>query len=88
MIPSVYILPTNLTSRRWPDFNKFATKSKKKRDPDPYDSGVLLELPTAHSACLGGKELFQRLYMETMLYKKKASFTIDIKQISESHGDN
>jgi len=87
MVPLVYILPTNLTSRRWPDFNNFAIKGKKK-DPDLYSSGVLLWLPTAYSACLGGKELFQRLYMETMLYKKKASFTIDIKKIDESHGDN
>lgn len=55
---------------------------------DPYAQGVSLSLPTAYSACKGGKELFQRLYMETMLYSDMSSFVVDLERISESHGDN
>jgi len=87
MIPTLYVLPLNLTSHRWPDFSAFAIEQKQKIC-DPYDFGVSLSLPTAYSACLGGKEMFQRLYMETMLYSDKSSFVVDLERISESHGDN
>jgi len=87
MIPSVYILPSNLTSYRFPDLDKFSMDSKNTKI-DLYGSGISLCLPTAFSECLGGKELFQRLYLEAMLYSQISAFTVDINKITQSHGDN
>eukprot|EP01084_Bolivina_argentea_P143552 252026_1 len=48
-------------------------------------------LPNKSSKCLGGKELFQRLYLDAYVDGKFGfgdSFVVDLKYIDESRGDN
>merc|ERR1712176_464453 len=51
---------------------------------------IRIDLPTASgsSACIGGIELLQRLYMETIIHCDVETFVVELIGLRESHGDN
>ena len=51
------------------------------------DKHILLTLPTKYSKCVGGIELFQRLYLESA-FNGDSTFNADLIWIEETHGDN
>eukprot|EP01084_Bolivina_argentea_P204622 349475_1 len=78
MIPTINILPINLT-------NKFHAEIVKKDN----NYGISLTLPTQGHKEVGGIEMFQRLYLEAAFKKPDLdAFYVDLAQVNSCHGDN
>eukprot|EP01083_Nonionella_stella_P062900 163530_1 len=55
----------------------------------PAVIGVSLPTASGSSACVGGIELFQRLYLETAIHPEYVdAFNVDLVNVDGNHGDN